>query len=66
MLFHGKKKRRCHSENHCLIIHVIKSIHTEHLKKNATWDFSEMQVRFITVGYVFDYENLIKLSDDII
>lgn len=28
--------------------------------------FSEMQVRFITVGYVFDYEDLIKFSDDII
>lgn len=28
--------------------------------------FHEMQVRFITVGYSFDDENLIKFSDDII
>lgn len=28
--------------------------------------FHEMQVRFITVGYGFDDENLIKFSDDII
>lgn len=28
--------------------------------------FSEMQGRFITLGHVFDYENLIKFSDDII
>lgn len=27
--------------------------------------FSEMQVRFITLGHVFDYKNLIKFSDDI-
>lgn len=32
-------KRRWHSENHCLIIHVIKSIHTEQLNKNVMWDF---------------------------
>lgn len=32
-------KRRWHSENRCLIIHVIKSIHTEQLTKNVMWDF---------------------------
>lgn len=39
-------KRRWHSENHCLIIHVIKSIHTERLNKNVMWDFLKCKLEF--------------------
>lgn len=62
-LFDGEKEKISVCKS--LVNHPCKSIHTEQLKKNGT-RFSEEWVRFIMVGYVFDYENLIKYNDDII